>query len=39
MTLNLDGLMVAQVTPFTRGGAEVDLEWLADISNGCTSWG
>ena len=29
MTLNLDGLMVAQVTPFTRGGAEVDLEWLA----------
>ena len=29
MTLNLDGLMVAQVTPFTRGGAEVNLEWLA----------
>lgn len=29
MTLNLDGLMVAQVTPFTRNGAELDLDWLA----------
>ncbi len=29
MTLNLDGLMVAQVTPFTRNGAELDLEWVA----------
>ena len=26
---SLDGLMVAQVTPFTRGGAELDLDWLA----------
>ena len=29
MGFNLDGLMVAQVTPFTRGGADVDVEWLA----------
>ena len=28
MALNLDGLMVAQVTPFTPGGREVDLDWL-----------
>ena len=28
MTLDLTGLMVAQVTPFTPGGAELDLEWL-----------
>ena len=26
---SLDGLMVAQVTPFTRAGAELDLDWLA----------
>ena len=25
----LDGLMVAQVTPFTRGGADVDVDWIA----------
>ena len=29
MGLNLDGLLAAQVTPFTRGGADLDLEWLA----------
>ena len=28
MTLDLTGLMVAQVTPFTAGGAELDLDWL-----------
>lgn len=26
---SLDGMLVAQVTPFTRGGADLDLEWLA----------
>lgn len=29
MGLNLDGLLAAQVTPFTRGGSDVDEEWLA----------
>lgn len=28
MALNLTGLMVAQVTPFTAGGRHVDLDWL-----------
>ena len=28
MALNLSGLMAAQVTPFTEGGREVDLDWL-----------
>ena len=28
MALDLTGLMVAQVTPFTAGGADVDLDWL-----------
>ncbi len=28
MALNLNGLMVAQVTPFTKGGGAVDLDWL-----------
>ena len=27
-TLNLDGLIAAQVTPFTQGGGEVDLDWV-----------
>lgn len=27
-TLNLDGLIAAQVTPFTEGGREVDLDWV-----------
>ena len=28
MALDLSGLMVAQVTPFSAGGAELDLDWL-----------
>ncbi len=28
MPLDLTGLMVAQVTPFTKGGASVDYDWL-----------
>jgi dihydrodipicolinate synthase/N-acetylneuraminate lyase len=28
MTLNLSGLTAAQVTPFTEGGRDVDLDWL-----------
>jgi hypothetical protein len=28
MTLNLSGLTAAQVTPFTEGGRELDLDWL-----------
>jgi len=28
MTLKLTGLMVAQVTPFTTGGAALDLDWI-----------
>lgn len=27
-TLNLDGLIAAQVTPFTEGGRKVDLDWV-----------
>ncbi len=27
-TLNLDGLIAAQVTPFIQGGREVDLDWV-----------
>lgn len=27
-TLNLDGLIAAQVTPFTENGREVDLDWV-----------
>lgn len=27
--LNLDGLVAAQVTPFTEGGRELDVDWAA----------